>query len=300
MRLLRSLSALQETHGYLTPELLRDLAWREKVPLYRLEGLVSFYPHFRRSPPPRVELSVCRDMACWLAGGTACTARLKEELAALPDTEVHEVSCLGRCDRAPAGAIHVAAVSLQDLDQVIDWVAQPDMIPRPDRELPRAWRCDPYAEPTERYGVLPELLRDHASAGPRVLTALKESGLRGMGGAGFPTGAKWELVRDESRTPKYVICNADESEPGTFKDRVLLAQLPHLIIEGMLLAGLVVGADHGILYIRHEYDPERQAFEEALRHARGQGLLGADIEGSGFSFDIEIFVSPGGYILGEE
>src|SRR5262249_48156151 len=139
-----------------------------------------------------------------------------------------------------------------------------------------------------------------ATAGARILAALKESGLRGMGGAGFPTGAKWELVRNQQRTPKYVICNADESEPGTFKDRVLLAQLPHLIIEGMILAGLVVGAERGILYIRHEYDPERRAFAEALLQAHKQQFVGSNILGSGFSFDIEIFVSPGGYILGEE
>src|SRR5262249_46520503 len=125
-----------------------------------------------------------------------------------------------------------------------------------------------------------------------VIAALKDSGLRGMGGAGFPTGTKWELVRKEPRTPKYVICNADESEPGTFKDRQILAELPHLVIEGMLLAALAVGATNGILFIRHEYEPERHAFEKALEHAQSQSLLD--------DLRIEVFVSPGGYILGEE
>ena len=113
-----------------------------------------------------------------------------------------------------------------------------------------------------------------------------------MGGAGFPTGTKWELVARETCTPKYVICNADESEPGTFKDREILADLPHLVIEGMALAGLAVGAERGILYIRHEYEPERHRFEAELQRARDRGVLG--------QFDIEVFVSPGGYILGEE
>jgi len=108
------------------------------------------------------------------------------------------------------------------------------------------------------------------------------------------------LVRREARLPKYVICNADESEPGTFKDRVILAELSHLVIEGMIVAALVTGAERGILYIRHEYEPERQLFEKELERAREMGLVGTNILRTGFNFDLEIFVSPGGYILGEE
>ncbi|HMF12681.1 MAG TPA: NAD(P)H-dependent oxidoreductase subunit E, partial [Gemmataceae bacterium] len=300
MKLLRCLSELQEAHGYLTEEALRELARRERVPLYHLQGLVSFYTHFRTSSPPHVEVNVCRDAACWLAGGEECAARLQRDLAALSSTVVREVSCLGRCDQAPAAAINGTAISLRDPAKIRAWVERPESIPLSAPSRPRSWRCDPYRERAERYGLLRELLEDTSSAGSRVLTALKESGLRGMGGAGFPTGAKWEVVSNENRTPKYVICNADESEPGSFKDRVLLAELPHLIIEGTIVAGLVVGSQRGILYIRHEYEPERRAFEEALRDAREQLLVGSNILGSGFSFDIEVFVSPGGYILGEE
>src|SRR3990172_3820177 len=121
-----------------------------------------------------------------------------------------------------------------------------------------------------------------------------------MGGAGFPTAAKWDLVRRKERTPKYVICNADESEPGTFKDRVILEELPHLVLEGMLLAAFVTGAEHGIVYLRHEYHRERKALQRAIADARDLGLLGSNLRGSRFNFDLEIFVSPGGYILGEE
>jgi NADH:ubiquinone oxidoreductase subunit F (NADH-binding) len=287
MSLIGRLTELQETHGYLTEEALRDLARRENVPLYRLQGLVSFYPHFRTAPPPRVELAVCRDMACWLNGGPEACQRARERM---PDAEIREVSCLGRCDLAPACLAGGHPATLGDEHKAS----------RP-HDQPLSWRSDPYAAPAERYGLFRELLGagcDEAAA--RVLAALKESGLRGMGGAGFPTGAKWDLVRKEARTPKYVICNADESEPGTFKDRVILADLPHLVIEGMLLAGLVTGAERGILFIRHEYEPERRAFEQALREAQGRGLVGGDILGRGFSFDLEVFVSPGGYILGEE
>src|SRR5438128_8613151 len=114
MSLIAQLSQLQEQHGYLTAERLHDLAAREKVPLYRLQGLVSFYPHFRTTPPLRAELSVCRDMACWLADGPECAARVRHELAGTPDVEIHEVSCLGRCDRAPAGAINGVPIPLDD------------------------------------------------------------------------------------------------------------------------------------------------------------------------------------------
>lgn len=133
-----------------------------------------------------------------------------------------------------------------------------------------------------------------------LIAALKDSGLRGMGGAGFPTGMKWDLVRKEPASPKYVVCNADESEPGTFKDRVILAELPHLVIEGMAIAAAVVGAGEGIVFIRHEYAAERTALARAIEDARRRGVIGEDALGKGRRFELSIFVSPGGYILGEE
>jgi NADH:ubiquinone oxidoreductase subunit F (NADH-binding) len=147
--------------------------------------------------------------------------------------------------------------------------------------------------------VLARLVRDGLD-GDAVVRALKDSGLRGMGGAGFPTGLKWELVRKESARPKYVICNADESEPGTFKDRVILDELAHMTIEGMAIAALVVGAEEGIVFIRHEYAAERTSLARAIDDARRRGVLGDSVLGSGRRFDLRIFVSPGGYILGEE
>jgi NADH:ubiquinone oxidoreductase subunit F (NADH-binding) len=121
-----------------------------------------------------------------------------------------------------------------------------------------------------------------------------------MGGAGFPTGRKWELVKKEPGAQKHVVCNADESEPGAFKDRVILEELPHLVIEGLVLAGLTVGADQGIVYVRHEYAGPTEALQIAIDAAYEQGVLGASVLGSGLRFDLRIFVSPGGYILGEE
>ena len=128
-----------------------------------------------------------------------------------------------------------------------------------------------------------------------MTAALKESGLRGMGGAGFPAGAKWEIVRNASGENKTVICNADESEPGTFKDRALMDTYPELVLEGMLIAAWAVGAERGIIYIRHEYGRQRKSLGRALKAAREAGLIGGKRNPH-----IEIFVSPGGYIWGEE
>ncbi len=133
-----------------------------------------------------------------------------------------------------------------------------------------------------------------------VISTLDESGLRGMGGAGFPTGKKWALVADQPAAVKYAICNADESEPGTFKDRQILADQPHLVLEGLLVGMICVGAQQGWVFIRHEYGPEEQALRAEIEVLRAAGLLGVDVLGSGRTLQVDIFTSPGGYILGEE
>ena len=152
---------------------------------------------------------------------------------------------------------------------------------------------DPYDPDARDYRVLREALagvRDMAE----LVEELKESGLRGMGGAGFPTGTKWELVAKQEATPKYAICNADESEPGTFKDRQILAEQPHLVFEGLVLGMLATGSTEGWVFIRHEYEPEEGVLRDELERLRGLGLL----DEAGVTVDI--FTSPGGYILGEE
>ena len=134
----------------------------------------------------------------------------------------------------------------------------------------------------------------------QVVDEIKASGLVGRGGAAFPTGIKWEGAAKAEGSPKYVVCNADESEPGTFKDRVLLLDDPHRTLEGMLIAGYAIGASRGYIYLRGEYPYIQPVLEEAIAEARVAGLLGANILGSGFSFDIEIRLGAGAYICGEE
>ncbi|MSP25975.1 MAG: nitroreductase family protein [Myxococcales bacterium] len=303
-RLIDALMREQEHTGFLATTSLTRLGEELSVPLYRLEELVSFYPHFRRTPPARVHLAVCRDVVCRMAATDEHRAAIAALASSDGDVELHEVSCLGRCDAAPAASVGdcpVAARDLLELTRALASPAQLDTVLAP----PRRWSIDPYAtatsasDGTQRYGTVRALIRDGFDASA-LLATLGDSGLRGMGGAGFPTASKWKMVRGQPGRTKYVICNADESEPGTFKDRVILADLSHLVIEGMLLAALTVGAHEGIVFIRHEYAPERLRLVTAIEEARRAGVLGPDACGSGHAFDVRVAVSPGGYILGEE
>ncbi|MFT5326954.1 MAG: NADH:ubiquinone oxidoreductase subunit F (NADH-binding)/NADH:ubiquinone oxidoreductase subunit E [Planctomycetaceae bacterium] len=306
MKLLRELTRIQHELGWLSDDTLREIAKRQRVPLYRLEGLVSFYPSFRRTPPPRKSVHVCRDVSCAMGGCAKLSADLQESLAGQEDVEIVEVSCIGRCENAPAVSIDEIPIGNASLDILLPLIDGVQPLPSNDpTQTPRQWKCDPYRKPEDRYCTVRTLGEDVGETstqtlGEACIEALKDSELRGMGGAGFPTGRKWELVRGEKFDTKYVICNADESEPGTFKDRVILEELPHLVIEGMLLAALTIGSETGIVFLRHEYERERKSLEVALHRAREVGILGDNAAGSGKRFDIEIFVSPGGYILGEE
>ncbi len=303
MSLIQALENLQAENGWLSKESLRELAANIQTPLYRLQEIVSFYPHFRTEPPSRITVEVCRDMSCHLLGCDGLAERIREAVGDA-DIEVLETSCVGACEMAPAVRVNGTPASASEPRELAE-AAQHGSLPAPRRESGE-WKCDPYrngaaAPDGARYEAFRQVLsQDDPAAIDSLIETLKESGLRGMGGAGFPTGLKWDLVRREEAFPKYVVCNADESEPGTFKDRVVMEDLPHLVLEGMMLAGYAMGAAKGIIYIRHEYGRARQALQVALADARDTGWLGEDILGSGFSYDIEIFVSPGGYILGEE
>jgi formate dehydrogenase beta subunit len=291
--IIHELTLLQEREGWLSEPSLRALAERLRVPLHRIESVSTFYTHFRRSPPKPVEIAVCRDLSCMLAGGPQACAALKQRLAGRSDVAIREVSCIGRCDAAPAAFVGHTPVALSDQHSVDAAIAGSHHPPAP---AAKRWAADVYASPAERYGAL----RTQLAQPSDLIAALKAANLRGMGGAGFPTGTKWDMVRAQTALPKYVVCNADESEPGTFKDREVLADLPHLVIEGIALGALTVGATRGWVFIRHEYEAERVALEAAIAEAYRAGVLGANIFGSSFSFELEIFVSPGGYILGEE
>ncbi|TVP98955.1 MAG: NADH-quinone oxidoreductase subunit L [Planctomycetaceae bacterium] len=333
--------------GYLTREDQRRVARECGVPLYRVQELVSFFPHFRTTPPPQVQVHVCRDMSCHLRGSTRLIERLNDEVgentgsgaAGSPGSagtvEIEGVSCLGRCDRAPAVLINERLYAGRTADDLCGIVrrylngGQPDadtdsdwsLAQRPDgastppaasgiakagpgegnAKDDTAWQIDPYGnDPDERpdYRLVRRYLEDPDPAG--VLTALETAGLLGMGGAGGRTYLKWGDVLAAEGKAKYVVCNADESEPGTFKDREILLRHPHLVIEGMILGGLVVGADQGWIYVRHEYPEQIARLRREIRRANRIGVLGNDLLGSGESFQLDVFISPGGYICGEQ
>ncbi|MEE2673292.1 MAG: NAD(P)H-dependent oxidoreductase subunit E [Myxococcota bacterium] len=294
MNLIEELTALQERHGYLRDIDLRELSARTHAPLYAIQGLCTFYPHFRRQPPAQIEVRGCRDLACHLRDGDRALADLHTRCQKNDDVHFETVSCLGRCDLAPACTLNEVAMTADDVQACLEAPGSRPIARSPARG---GFELDPYGPGEDHYGVLAEWL---AATPQAIVERLESSGLRGMGGAGFPTGRKWKLVAAEPARPRYVICNADESEPGTFKDREVLAGAPHLVLEGMVLSGLAIGSHEGWVYIRHEYGPEREALEQAIARAREDGVLGERVLGRDFAFDVKVFVSPGGYILGEE
>jgi NADH:ubiquinone oxidoreductase subunit F (NADH-binding)/NADH:ubiquinone oxidoreductase subunit E len=297
------LREIQRAHGYIPVAALRDLSERTGEHLYKLHGVISFFPHFRLQPPPSVEVLICDDLACHRRGGAALLAAAQDRASSAgPESMVvRPVSCLGRCDRAPACAIneaYLSRVTPESLGEHMTNAAAGERVPGEHVTRGQATLAvDPYGS-GPRYGAARALATSGDVAG--VIAALRAADLRGMGGAGFRTGLKWELVRKEPGDEKYIVCNADESEPCTFKDRFLLEQVPHLLVEGMLLAGLVTGAKLGVVYIRHEYEGQLEIIEHEIAAARAAGALGSNVFGSGRTFELETFVSPGGYICGEE
>jgi len=297
--LIPALNAIQEREGWLPREELEALSREVRRPLYEIEGLISFYPHFRTTPPRRVTLRVCHDLSCWLRGAEERLAAIRDRYGPDAEVEVIEGSCLGRCDAAPAATVNDAPVPLAGLDALVGAAQNGGVRPPEAPAAVRRWPNDPYPSSQEHYDVLRDVVSGALEVG-QVTQALADSGLRGMGGAGFPTGRKWELVAAQTATPKYAICNADESEPGTFKDRQILAEQPHLVLEGMLLGMLVTGAEEGWVFIRHEYGPEEAVIRREIDELRAVGLVGPDVLGTGRRLSVEVFTSPGGYILGEE
>jgi formate dehydrogenase beta subunit len=293
--LIPALNAIQRRCGWLPHDELVTLSREVRRPLYEIGGLISFYPHFRTTPPKAVQLAVCHDLTCWLHDSDERIAEVKARYGEDVEIEVVEVSCLGRCDMAPAAAVDERPVRLAEADELVAAARRGEHGETPALQREGEPRPnDPYAPGEERYRVFRRALAGELRH-EEIIAALKDSELRGMGGAGFPTGVKWETVAAQEAEPKYTICNADESEPGTFKDRQILAEQPHLVLEV-----LVCGSEEGWVFIRHEYGPEEDVLRAEIESLREQGLLGEDAGGSGRRLQIEIFTSPGGYILGEE
>jgi NADH-quinone oxidoreductase subunit F len=311
--LLPALHALQDGIGWISREALAELCTRLEVPRAEAFGVVTFYALLRTAEGPRTVVHICDDIACRIhpGAGGAVPGGVAEHPGAGP-VGVHASPCLGRCDRAPALFVQRAG------EDKARWTATGSV------EAALAAPGEPLDPPhvvasgppwlTERIGVVDpaglddyrahggyRALRAALAMGPEaVLREIAESGLRGRGGAAFPTGVKWQAVASSSRPERYVVCNADESEPGTFKDRVLLEGDPYALVEAMTIAAVTVGAGKGYVYIRGEYPEAEERVVHAIEEARHRGLLGPDVAGSGLSFDMEVRRGAGAYICGEE
>jgi len=281
------------------------------------------------------EIRICAGSACHASGRPEVTAAFREELAAqgLADSvRVVETGCHGFCDQGPIVVLYpegvfYARVTAADVPKIVaasvvgddvhkrrlykdphtkQFVTHADEIPFYSEQLRLVLRLngriDPYSIDDylahEGYAALAAVLTDDDPDG--LIESVIASGLRGRGGAGFPTGRKWRFARDAEGDVKYMICNADEGDPGAFMDRSVLEANPHSVLEGMIIAAFAVGAHHGYVYVRHEYQFAVERLRWAIERARERGLLGDDILGSGFAFDVRINQGAGAFVCGEE
>jgi len=323
--LLPALHAVQARAGWISPGALEYICRRLTIPPAEAYGVASFYALFSLQPQPPAVVHVCTDVACLAAGASALCASVRERLG--PPGSEHdgrgatwlESPCLGLCERAPAALVTVAGkrprehqLAPADVERIQGALGGTLPAEEPSVAVPQAGRGG--LRLLRRVGVVdPESIDDYRAhggfaglraaldLGPEgVLREVIDSGLMGRGGAAFPTGRKWESVARNPRRPHYLVCNADESEPGTFKDRVLLERDPFAVIEAMTIAGLTCGCERGYLYIRGEYPLAFERLAGAIEQARERGYLGQGILGGELAFEIELRKGAGAYICGEE
>ncbi len=293
--LLPILQALHDRDGYLSEEALRAVAVGLRIPIADLFGTVTFYHHFSREPGGLHAPRVCTGPICKMRGADAVVAGLD---GATP------MPCSGRCDdpipvlRGHETLVGPSADSLESRPSPLPPAAPEgveECVFSGIREPGRA-SLDGY-ENTGGYDALRSVVEKNPE---ELLQLIADSGLAGRGGAGFPTGVKWKAVADAEGFPKTIVCNADEGEPGCFKDRCLMDYDPHATVEGMALAAYATGATRGFIYLRYEYPETEQVLAQALADAGDAGLLGSGILGTDFSFDLYLRRGAGAYICGEE
>jgi NADH-quinone oxidoreductase subunit F len=312
--LLPCLHAAQKMFGYIPENAATEISHVLNVPLADVYGVIEFYSLFHSQPVGKTILHVCNDPACAMAGSDTIFKSIRKKYEFSPASDgnasgitVEKSPCLGLCEHAPA--VFVQGEMLP-VDNATNWQAlvgirnnyPKTFVYGENRVLTKNcgrgktfnlmdyWQVDGYR-------ALKKVLTMSPSS---VISEVKASGLVGRGGAAFPTGVKWEGAANAKDEPKYVVCNADEAEPGTFKDRVVMEDDPHRVLEGLIIAGFAIGARKGYIYIRGEYTIPYQAITLAIQDAREACLLGNNILGSDFNFDIEVRQGAGAYICGEE
>ncbi|NIA25534.1 MAG: NADH-quinone oxidoreductase subunit E [Gammaproteobacteria bacterium] len=306
--LLPALHAVQQAAGWITPEALDYLSQRLDVSPAESFGVATFYDLLDTVPGPDATLRICDDIAC--AGGAQLIAASRARYG--DNVTVEPVSCLGHCARGSAAMVSVAGrqdvmvapASSEGIDAAVGGGVTAGVADRIGGQLTllsRVGLVDPSSlDDYRNHGGYAALGKAMRMGSAMVIGEIDLSLLRGRGGASFPTGRKWAAVARSEPIPKYVICNADESEPGTFKDRVILENDPFAIVEALTIAGFAVGASRGFIYVRGEYPLAVERVENAVSVAREAGLLGPSVMGTGFGFDIDVRRGAGAYICGEE
>jgi [NiFe] hydrogenase diaphorase moiety large subunit len=312
--LLNHLWQVQNEHGYIRAVDVQECSRMLDISVIEIEGVISFYHFFHRRP--------CGDFTIYLNNSivSECKGfeRVKEAFERAtgatfgsPDPSgrfgLYETACIGLSDLEPAALINfypftnLNSLKVKDIIARLRQGASPadicDEVPDHVRSVPDDDKAILFRDYDP--GVAVTLLNQRTPE--QVIEEIKKSDLRGMGGAFFPVGLKWEFCRNEPHGQKYIVCNADEGEPGTFKDRVLMNSMPDLLLEGMITAAYGVGASKGIIYLRAEYSWLKGKLERTIRHFRKMNLLGSNISGiEGFEFDIDVQLGAGAYVCGEE
>ncbi|MEU6098810.1 NAD(P)H-dependent oxidoreductase subunit E [Streptomyces sp. NPDC047079] len=320
--LLPGLHAINDRIGWISAGALDYLCRRLTVPPAEAYGVATFYAMFSVAPRPATVLHVCTDLACTAAGADRLCAGIESRLGPGSGARVERSPCLGLCERAPAALairagdpVRTAVSAPATVEAAVLAASAPDSaLPEPPAALAVPQAGDPSLTLLRRVGVVdPASLDDYRAQGgyaalrrafelgpAGVIREITDSGLVGRGGAAFPTGRKWQATASQPDHPHHLVCNADESEPGTFKDRVIMEGDPYALVEAMTIAGYAIGAHKGWIYLRGEYPRALHRLEHAIAQARARGLLGDDILGQGHAFDIEIRRGAGAYICGEE
>ncbi|RFC30788.1 MAG: NAD(P)-dependent nickel-iron dehydrogenase flavin-containing subunit [Candidatus Nitrotoga sp. MKT] len=312
--LLHVLYALQQQCLHISEEAVREVAAHLDLPSSQVDAVVEFYSFFHKIPRGRYDILFSNCTSCgYMAGGVDLMAMLGQQLNIVADNtrgdglvSMGQTSCIGMCDHGAALLVNGMPIISLDVAMIARIAALVEA-ETPLKDWPSGW-----FQVDDNIRVSGLLLKDDLSAGVGLramlalgtedtLSEIIQSGLRGRGGAGFSTGMKWQLCREVQGSAHYVVCNADEGEPGTFKDRVLLHSYADSLFEGMTVCAFAVGAKQGYLYLRGEYRYLLPHLQSVLVRRRELGLLGVDILGQpGFSFDIDIVVGAGAYICGEE
>jgi len=312
--LLHILFALQQHFLHIPREAVVEVARHLDLPIAQVQSVVEFYSFFHQTPRGRYDILFSTCTSCgYLAGGGNLLEMLRQRLGVVADetrgdglVSISETSCIGMCDHGAALLLNARPIVRVDMAK-IELIATLIDAETPLEDWPADWfNVD---DNIRSKGMLlnnefsnGNALRAALTRGAEgTLSEITDSTLRGRGGAGFCTGKKWQLCREAAGAARYVVCNADEGEPGTFKDRVLLHSHTDTIFEGMTLCGFVIGAEKGFVYLRGEYRYLLPHLQDVLKRRRNRNLLGDGILGhAGFNFDIEIIVGAGAYICGEE